>query len=567
MRARAPIALALLTMLAASGPAAARLSILYDTADQLREVTGLQPDGRPGLGERDGMLQQQPAPLILPARRHAWKVSGGAGSDATPTLIGRDAEGMAALLRERIRRAGAHLVFLDELTTAFRGPDGTALRGALEILAREPSPWGGGTLNRRVHVYVPAPTWLIADRAAAGDAWAALALAGGVWLQAYRAPLPPTPWEPEQWLAWPRAVAEGLAAAGGDPARLHLLLTGGDQAAQWSWARTGSACALLGNGPGAYRLGGDAAAFVGEFRAAFGEAPAPAGPSPLACLPAPVPAPETAAALTGLLAAPDEGVLAPPGAVTPAQAVAGRPVTVRVALGPDPLGVAARLGADPAAFWAVARPRVIVEGQGVRAVTPLGADGTARVTVTPSTPGPLGVRVLIDGAAVREALGGPVDLLAATDPEAARLPTMRGRIAAGPLTWTLPLPLGTPGDPRGAPVGVLATAPAPPPAPPRAARVVVTLAGPALTRRLRVDPRRGHVAVVRVLTRAGAPVPGAPLVVRLPNGRGQRLAADARGVGRIAVPKRAGRLTVAVVGTRVTARRTIAGPPVPRRLR
>jgi hypothetical protein len=69
--------------------------------------------------------------------------------------------------------------------------------------------------------------------------------------------------------------------------------------------------------------------------------------------------------------------------------------------------------------------------------------------------------------------------------------------------------------------------------------------------------------VGRVLTAAGAPVPGAWVVARLPTGRGTVLRADRRGSFRVAVPVRTrGSLRLAAAG-RVTA--TVRLAPVPAR--
>ena len=78
---------------------------------------------------------------MLPSERQVWKVTSRAGSDATPSVAGLSAGQMAALLADRIRRSGGHLVFIDELDGDFTGADGAALAGALATLAGQPDPY------------------------------------------------------------------------------------------------------------------------------------------------------------------------------------------------------------------------------------------------------------------------------------------------------------------------------------------------------------------------------------------------------------------------------------------
>ena len=126
-----------------------------------------------------------------------------------------------------------------------------------------------------MHLYVASPGPLLADDKSWTGARRAMSLAGGVWLEAYRGR---EQWTAEEWVTWPGEVAREMDSIGGERKRVHVLLRGGgDHAQTWRLARTGSACAVLGTGPGAYRLGEDAARFVAEFRRTF---PAPRAPGP-----------------------------------------------------------------------------------------------------------------------------------------------------------------------------------------------------------------------------------------------------------------------------------------------
>lgn len=170
---------------------------------------------------------------------------------------------------------------------------GPRLAEAMGILAAWPSPWGG-TYADRVHLLV-APAMVTSIGAGRGEhftldrsgsrqirrAWRgvmpALTRAGGVWMQMYhggRAPL-----SMRQWRRAPGRLADYIARNGGDPARLHLLITavsgvpaGMDgctdpMGCQWSAALSSERTrAVLANGVGAYRLESQAPAFVNGLR-------------------------------------------------------------------------------------------------------------------------------------------------------------------------------------------------------------------------------------------------------------------------------------------------------------
>jgi len=528
-----------------AAPATARLSVIYDSADVVGSLIQTQPDGSPGLDPSVGLLQQQPAPQVLPASQQVWKVTSREGSDATPSVAGLDASHMAAVLTDRIKRSGGHMVFLDELDGDFTGPDGAALDGALTILAGRPNPYSPGEpggLARRVHVYVPGVGVMLANPAAWASAWHALTLAGGVWLETYSGT---SQWTPEQWLAWPGAFARRLASLGGDVTRIHLVLFGGDGDATWDQALVGDACTLLANGPGAYRLEGDGPTFVARFRAVFGTGPAPAGPSPIACTPAPVLQPSTAQALASALALPGQGFALGHGQLSTSRLTVGVPQRLTVSLGADPLGLAARFGADPRAFWGAARARVTATAPGLTASAGVSSTGTASLTLTPTATGPIPLALVMSGAPIHAALGAPADLFASLAPLALQIGPTLDSVLASPNGWTLTIPLGYAAAPAGP---VLAAGPPRPPPPPRAARLVAGLAGPSAPRR-GLDPRRLRLALLRALDAQGRGVPRAHLVVRLPNGRGQRRVANAAGRLVVRLPARGGRLRAAVAGT------------------
>lgn len=175
------------------------------------------------------------------------------------------------------------------------GPEhpGSRLSRALAILAEQPSPWGG-SYAERVHLLI-APAMVTAIGAGNGRhftldrsggrairaAWRgvmpALATAGGVWLEMYHGGRRPL--SARMWRTAPGRIASYVARHGGDPARVHLFLTsvtgppagirrcGGPMSCQWAAARRSKRTrAVLANGVGAYRLDGDAGAWLAELR-------------------------------------------------------------------------------------------------------------------------------------------------------------------------------------------------------------------------------------------------------------------------------------------------------------
>jgi hypothetical protein len=422
-------------------PGAQGMTVLYDRADAVERALAA------GLRESDDLIRQQPARRVIGPGRQAWKVSGGPGTRATPSLIGRGPAGMAALLRDRIRRSGAHLVFLDELGPQFRGRQGDDLNAALVQLTKEKAPYAPDGLGRRVHVYVPLPGEILAGDDGWTGARRAILRVGGVWLEAYRGR---KPWTAEDWLTWPGEFARRMEAAGVSRRRVHVLMRGGDLAATWRNARAGTACAVLGSGPGAYRLAGEADVFAREFRRTF-----PAGPpgkqAPVGCTPAPLLSPGGAAALAAANARQATGLELPEGGLVSPPLLAGEPAQLTVQIGPDPLGLAAALDVAPEAFWRAASARLVTTAPGVSVETLVDDAGSARVVFTPAAPGPVTMRLVVSAGAVHRAVGTPLDVLASL--RRARVDSgLQRRVIQGPSTWDLALPVVQPGGAPGSPV-------------------------------------------------------------------------------------------------------------------
>ena len=418
-------------------------TVIYDRGDEVQRLLAI---GGPGLSAADGLIQQQPAKRALPASRQAWKVSGGAGTRATPSIVGLGATKLAALLKSRIARSGAHLVFLDELGANFKGRNGDELGQALRFLQKETASYAPDGLNLRVHLYVPAPGPLLADSKSWTGARRAMSLAGGVWLEAYRGR---EQWTAEEWLTWPGEVAREMDSIGGDHKRVHVLLRGGgDHAQTWRLARTGSACDVLGNGPGAYRLGADAGTFVAEFRRTFPSASS--GRGPVGCTsPAAIPA-AAARAVVSAVGREALGLELPPGAIQTPPLPAGSAAQVTVRLGEDPLGLAAGLGIGPERLWTAAGARLRAVGPGFAVVAPIEADGTARLEFLPTAPGPVTLSLVLPGSALGRAVGAPVDTLAALRSAGAKAALVQ-RVLAEPATWAIDATLIPAGAPPGTP--------------------------------------------------------------------------------------------------------------------
>ncbi len=537
----------------AAQDASARMSVIYEPIHGHAAHIQGGAFGEPGLSERDNVLQQQPTARLLPASQQAWKVSGNKGSRATPTLIGRGAVGMANLLRDRVRRSGAHVVFVDELGSRFRGKQGSDLGAAMGQLTGEASVVDGKSVAERVHIYVPNVSVLMAQPQAWAGSWDALLRAGGVWIEAYRKS---TPWTAEQWLTWPGAFAREFVARGGDPNRLHLLIHGPNQAEQWKYARMGDACRLLANGPGAYQTRDFAPEWVTEFRRTFGTSPAPdEGPSPIACTESPKVPPGTATALANVFAGQDVGAELSLGALGSPRLFVGIENPLRVRLGRDPLGLAATLGVDPASFWRSARAVVRADGAGWKASARL-HNGVAKLKVLPRAEGPVRLRLIIRGASINRALGGPKDLVTSFEPHRERMPGLYRRMMLSPRSWRFATPLSLNGRPGGTPAVFAYEAP-----PPEAIRSFrMSLAGPARTRQLGPAAKKWRLVLAQAKDAKGVPVPAARVAFTRTDGTRKMARTDVRGRVRILTPRRQGVVSARVVGTDTRAKLRVSAP-------
>jgi hypothetical protein len=288
------------------------MTILYDLDTPARAIVH-PPGGQAGVGAARGAFRQEGSSGhlfagALDARSRIGKVSGAA-------LAGMPAPAMAAALRRQIvagcvlngRNYGcrSHLVAIDEVGVAFRGAAGARLSAAMQTLAAERAR-DGESLARHVHVYLaPALVTSIgaSGRSARQGTWAplmpALAQAGGVWLEMYHGSrVGVQALSGPDWRRAPRAVARALARAGGDVGRLHFMLSatgmpagrvpaGCSTAMSCTWALAdlpGVNRRILNAGPGAYRVGDQAAAWLASYNSYFpaGDQPGRAGATPSA---------------------------------------------------------------------------------------------------------------------------------------------------------------------------------------------------------------------------------------------------------------------------------------------
>ena len=256
-----------------------------------------------------------------------------------------------------------------------------------------------------------------------------------------------TRWSSADWLTWPSEVAARLAAGGSTRSRAHVSIGAGDQAAIWSRARSGSACAVLANGPGGTRLGGSVDAFVTQFRRTFpatNDSKSPAA----GCTPVNVLDDGAARALSAASLSEATGLEIPPGGLVTPPLPVGEPAQVSVQLGADPLGLAAALGVSSEDFWAVSGAVVTARGAGVAAEDQVAGDGSVSLEFTPTGPGAIALRLVVPGAAVARALGGPTEMVGPLRAVRAD-PALIRQIVAAPDSWELDIPLVNPGQPPG----------------------------------------------------------------------------------------------------------------------
>jgi hypothetical protein len=556
-RSRTPVAVAALACALAAAPVAGaqeRMVMLYATADAARAVAA----GPGGLDAgTHNLFQQQPVAAVLAPSRQAWKVSARAASRATPGLRGRSAGSMAALLKDRIRRSGARMVFIDEAGLALHSSteDVVNLAVAMEILSQDtlPAITGSQPLNERVHIYVqgvPAPLVRSPEWEAT---WRVLALAGGVWWQAYTTP---RAWNEAEWSTWPRLITRLLADHGGDPARLRWMLRHDPATtipAQLANALRGDACAALLGGIGVWRPGPEAAAFRDAYRAVADGA--------VGCAPAPVPSGQQAAGLDAVTAL-EAGAPLPAGTLSVGAHGAERlaagsiplrvPARLRLNLGGDPLGIAALLGVEPAAFWTDARAFVRIAGGGVSERVDLVPGRAIDLYLLPTRRGVVNATLHLPVRYVRTALGGTgVDLLAALESVGGpRSRALERRLTQSPGGAVFAFPLRAE---RGG--SLLQVRAAKPPLPSRA-----QLLFPGRLKNGRVAPRHLRPVAVRLRDGRGAPVPGARARLRLPGGRVVTVRAGRTGLARTAIPRRGGPHLLTVPGTRLRVVRAVPGP-------
>ena len=283
-------------------------AVLYDMDPAVREIVS-PLDGSVGLTEAHGALRQEPSGSgLFSARDDNARIGKVTEEDIHPL----SADEIAALLREAIDDAEGHQVAFDELTSYMADPRSPFVRNgripppdpaspgaqlAQALIALDtPSPYGG-TWASRVHVYIaPAVVGSIAagrgpDRNLGRDRKArfrtyrtvmtGLARAGAVWIEAYHGGSRPYPsLTVEEWRRAPAAFTAEYRRAGGDPSKLHLLMTGSvypkgklpaacvtPMACQWALAESTSAGRkMLSNGVGAYRLGSQARPWLAEWQ-------------------------------------------------------------------------------------------------------------------------------------------------------------------------------------------------------------------------------------------------------------------------------------------------------------
>jgi len=285
-------------------------AVLYDMDAAVREVVA-PSDGGMGLGHDRGALRQEPSTSGL---FHPDDDGSQMGKITEEHIRGLSGPQMAEVIREVIEDAPGHLAGFDELTPAEADPPAPVVRGgripapdpgspgfalaqALRILDT-PSPYGG-TWSSRVHVYIaPAVTSAMAaglgpNRNLGRDGKArfrtyrtvmtGLARAGAIWIEAYHGKtVPLQPFTVREWQRAPAAFTAEYRRAGGDPSRLHFLLTGTDaypagrlpagcitpQGCQWALAEaTPAGRAIIANGVGGYRLGPHARPWLAEWQA------------------------------------------------------------------------------------------------------------------------------------------------------------------------------------------------------------------------------------------------------------------------------------------------------------
>lgn len=420
-------------------PAHARISVIYDEHGASSLLTAQQPDGQPGVSPADGFLQQSPAKPVLPVEAQALKVHVFGGTADTPSIRGLPSGAIARLLLGRVDASPSGTVFIEEFVGGM-GPDlARRIGAAFELLTAQPHP-GGGTYADRVHVYVSGlPQYMLREPERWSGAWQAMSLAGGVWLETFSRER--RPWTSAEWLTVPRAMTEMLLRHGGSVDRIHLLLTEAPQDKQWTMARTGAACQLLANGPGAYRVHATAPAWVSEFRATFGRVPATPGPASVACHPTPRLTGKPMKRLVRAMRMADPGPMPTQLEQAPRQLAIGGRARVAVSASTLMRRTARLLDMTPRQVQRIARPRIVLSGTGFDQWIPLRRGKWTTTQVPIPKDGVVAARLELDGPRLVRALAKkPVDVLASID-AAGGAPTTRRAVALQPNRWTISVPL------------------------------------------------------------------------------------------------------------------------------
>jgi len=292
-------------------------SLLYDTDANVGVLTtGTTGGGSvigPGLTLDRGAMRQEPSGTHMLGVTAADRGARVAKINAR-ALVGRTPARMAGIIRSAVDRGctqviggtvhdfgcQSHLVTIDEVSPAFATPGsgGTGHLGrdfsrAMAMLSRSASRWGG-TYASRVGIYVDAGVTVSINNgrgknrnlngygrpqyAVFTDVMPGLARAGSLWLEMYQgvhtgsgtAPLTTA-----QWLTTPSRFSGWLRHYGGRISHEHFLFGNAGpptaacpdpQACAWGRAATtGINQTILANGPGEYRLGDQAAAWLNQF--------------------------------------------------------------------------------------------------------------------------------------------------------------------------------------------------------------------------------------------------------------------------------------------------------------
>jgi hypothetical protein len=296
-------------------------SLLYDTdANTTVIVSGLATNGSvlgPGVTPSRGALRQEPSGTNVLGQNAAdndYRIA----KVAATALVGRTAAQMAAVIRNAINGGcteviggvihnfgcTSHLVTIDEVSPTFSNPatGGHGLTGrhfsqAMALLSRTPSRWGTN-YAARVGIFVDAGVSVsIAvghgrnhnlnargrpQYAAFTDLMPGLARAGALWLEMYQGVHTGSgtaPFTAAEWRSLPTRFVGFLTGYGGSIAQVHFLFgnAGGatkscpnSQACVWSMAALpGINRRVLAAGPGEYRLGNQAEAWLKQFNSYF----------------------------------------------------------------------------------------------------------------------------------------------------------------------------------------------------------------------------------------------------------------------------------------------------------